>query len=266
MTWLTHVTGYVTPLIGAVVSDQYLGKYWTIFYFSIIYVVGNLILFLTSLPVAIENGAALGGLVTAMIVIGLGTGGIKSNVSPLIAEQYQNTKPFLKTLKSGERVIVDPAATIQRIYMIFYMMINVGSLSSIATTELEKNVGFWAAYLLPFLFFLVGFAALLFGKNKYVVQPPKGSIIPQAFKVCWIAIMNKGDFNTAKPEYQDELGTSKYDLKWNSLFVEEVKRALVACKVFVFYPIYWVVYSVCTDNSLKMSSECVLNLVSANVE
>lgn len=106
---------YVTPVIGAIVSDQYLGKYWTIFYSAIIYIVGCLILFLTSLPVAIENGAALGGLITAMIVIGAGTGGIKSNVSPLIAEQYQNTTPYIKTLKSGERVIVDPATTIKRI-------------------------------------------------------------------------------------------------------------------------------------------------------
>ena len=56
----------------------------------------------------------MGGLITAMIVIGLGTGGIKSNVSPLIAEQYQQTKPVVRTLKSGERVIVDPAVTIQR--------------------------------------------------------------------------------------------------------------------------------------------------------
>ncbi|KAF1356652.1 peptide transport protein PTR2 [Delphinella strobiligena] len=233
---------YVTPIIGAVVSDQYLGKYWTIFYFAIIYIIGNLILFLTSLPVAIENGAALGGLITAMIIIGLGTGGIKSN-----------------TLKSGERVIVDPATTVQRIYMIFYMMINVGSLSSIATTELEKNVGFWAAYLLPFLFFLFGFAALLFGKNKYVVSPPKGSVIPKAFKVVWIGIVNKGNFEAAKPEYQEEVGGRKYDLKWDSLFVEEVKRALVACKVFASYPIYWVVYSQMLNNFITQAGTMQLH-------
>lgn len=105
----------MTPVAGAIVSDQYLGKYWTIFYSAIIYIVGCLILFLTSLPVAIEHGASLGGLIAAMIIIGIGTGGIKSNVSPLIAEQYENTTPFVKTLKSGERVIVDPTMTIQRI-------------------------------------------------------------------------------------------------------------------------------------------------------
>lgn len=110
-----------------------------------IYICGLVILFTTSLPSSLENGAGLGGLVGAMLVLGLGTGGIKSNVSPLIAEQYTKTKPVLKTLKSGERVIVDPAVTIQSLYNIFYWCINVGSLSSIATVWLELKVDFWAS-------------------------------------------------------------------------------------------------------------------------
>ena len=109
---------YVTPILGAIISDQYLGKYNTIFYFALVYLLGVVILFLTSLPVAIEHGAALGGIIVSMIVIGLGTGGIKSNVSPLIAEQYRNTKQKIRVEKNGERVIVDPGATIQRIYMV----------------------------------------------------------------------------------------------------------------------------------------------------
>ena len=76
---------------------------------------GIFILFITSLPTSIEHGAALGGLIAAMIIIGLGAGGIKSNVSPLIAEQYRGTKQTIRVEKSGERVIVDPAVTIQRI-------------------------------------------------------------------------------------------------------------------------------------------------------
>lgn len=99
-------------------SDQYLGKYNTIVYFAFVYLAGLTILFLTSLPIAIEHGAAMGGLIAAMILIGLGTGGIKSNVSPLIAEQYHETKQKIRVERNGERVIVDPAATIQRIYMV----------------------------------------------------------------------------------------------------------------------------------------------------
>lgn len=78
---------YITPILGGIVSDQYLGKYNTIVYFSFVYITGVIVLFITSLPVAIEHGAALPGLIVAMIIIGLGTGGIKSNVGPLIAEQ-----------------------------------------------------------------------------------------------------------------------------------------------------------------------------------
>jgi POT family proton-dependent oligopeptide transporter len=72
----------------------------------------------------------------------------------LVGEQYRSRPAHIKVLKSGERVIVTPQATYQRIFNMFYWGINIGSLSAIATTELEKNVGFWAAYLLPTLMFM----------------------------------------------------------------------------------------------------------------
>ena len=56
-----------TPILGAIVSDQYLGKYKTILYSSFIYLAGVVVLFCTSLPSAIEHGAALGGLNAAMV-------------------------------------------------------------------------------------------------------------------------------------------------------------------------------------------------------
>lgn len=99
---------YVTPILGAVIADTYYGRFKTISIFAIVYVIGILVLFLTSLPTSIDHGAAYGGLIAAMIIIGLGTGGIKSNVSPLIADQYRSSRPYVKTTKSGERVIVDP--------------------------------------------------------------------------------------------------------------------------------------------------------------
>jgi proton-dependent oligopeptide transporter, POT family len=58
----------------------------------------------------------------------------------------------------------------------------------------------------------------------------------------WIGLKAKGHMDAAKPSYQEEYGrTAK--TPWNDLFVEEIKRALVACKVFIFFPIYWVAYS-----------------------
>ncbi|KAK9456022.1 POT family-domain-containing protein [Dipodascopsis uninucleata] len=247
---------YVTPIFGAIIADQYLGKYRTICIFAGIYVVGNLILFTTSLPTAIAHNASLGGLIVAMIVIGLGTGGIKSNVSPLIADQYTNTRAFIKKLRSGERVIVDPNVTIQSIFMIFYLCINIGSLSGIATTELEQHVGFWAAYLLPFAFFFVGIACLIIGSPFYVKNPPKGSVIVDACKIIFIGIKNR-NLTVARPSYRSQNGFSS--VSWSDHFVDEVSRGLVACKIFVFYPIYWVVYGQMMNNFVSQAGEMELH-------
>jgi POT family proton-dependent oligopeptide transporter len=88
-----------------------------------------------------------------------GTGLFKSNISPLIAEQYRRTKSFVITTSSGERVIVDPALTVSRMYMVsqpilitslrkfltifdsqyFYLFINIGAvIGQISMTYAEK--------------------------------------------------------------------------------------------------------------------------------
>lgn len=120
--WCSLLTSSkLTPILGAIIADQYLGKYKTILIFCGIYWIGLVILWTTALPASIDSGASLGGYITTIIVVGLGTGGIKSNIAPLIADQYQRRKMAIKTLpKTMERVVIDPAITYQRIYMIFY--------------------------------------------------------------------------------------------------------------------------------------------------
>jgi POT family proton-dependent oligopeptide transporter len=53
------------------VADSYFGKVKTIIYFSVAYMLGLLTLFVTSLPIAIENGYSLGGLVVVMVLVGM---------------------------------------------------------------------------------------------------------------------------------------------------------------------------------------------------
>lgn len=142
---------YASTIIGAIIADQYLGKFKTIVVACCVYIIGLIILVTTATPSAIQNGAGFGGLIAAMITIGLGTGGIKANVSPMCAEQYQNAGPVLKTLKSGERVVVDPELTIGRLFMWFYWVVNVGALSPLITVNVEAKHSFWLAYLIPLM-------------------------------------------------------------------------------------------------------------------
>lgn len=249
----------VTPILGAIIADQYLGKYNTILIFCGVYMVGLLVLTCTSIPAALANGAGLGGFVTALVIIGLGTGGIKSNVAPLIADQYRRRQMAIGSdPKTGERVIIDPAITIQRIYMIFYWCINIGCLALLPTPYLERDVDFWAAFLLCTCVFMIGTVVLVLGKKVYIVRPPQGSVITDAFRVIWTGIKNR-NLDAAKPSYQAGLGRETDLARWDDHFVEEVKRALVACKVFAFYPIYWVVYGQFSNNFISQGGQMNLH-------
>ncbi|GJD00146.1 POT family protein [Colletotrichum higginsianum] len=244
---------YVTPILGAIIADQYLGKYKTILVFCAFYWVGLVILWTTSLPVAMENGAGKAGYIVAIIVIGLGTGGIKSNIAPLIADQYQRRVMAVKTESSGERVIIDPAITYQRIYMIFYWCINLGSLSLMATPFMEKYKGFWTAYLMCFCVFNIGIATLVLRRKTFVNRPPQGSVITDAFKALGMMIASR-NMDAAKPSWRAANGKEK-PVPWNDHFVDELKRALRACKVFVFYPIFWVCYGQFSTNFVTQAGQ-----------
>ncbi|CAO3614947.1 unnamed protein product [Cunninghamella blakesleeana] len=246
---------YVTPILGAIIADQYLGKYKTILIFAGIYFVGLIILTCSSIPPSIESGGAFPGFVVALVIIGLGTGGIKANVSPLVAEQYIQKAPYVETLKNGKRVIVSPQATYQKIFNFFYWGINIGSLSAIATTELEKNVGFWPAYLLPTLMFIPCLFVVILGRKRYIQNPPRGSVFVEAGRLFAMKFKVKGGLEACKPSnlvktHPDFL----HKVTWDDVFVDELKRTLKACIVFCWFPIYWLCYSQMTNNLVSQAA------------
>ena len=53
----------LTPILGAIIADQFWGKYRTITAACLIYIVGLLVLVLTSIPPAIHAGVAFPGLI-----------------------------------------------------------------------------------------------------------------------------------------------------------------------------------------------------------
>ncbi|KTW28580.1 hypothetical protein T552_01841 [Pneumocystis carinii B80] len=246
---------YLTPIFCAIIADQYLGRYWTIFWFSWVYLLGQIILILTSTPSAIRNGMSLWGFIVSIIIIGLGTGGIKVNVSPLVAEQYNSRKLFIKTLKNNQRVIVDYNVTLQHIFLIFYLAINIGSFGGVLTIFLEKFVGFWLAYLVPACVFTIGILILVMGKPLYICQSPQSSAILNAFKAIYIAIRSGFKLDNAKPSKTN----GKYKLYWDDTFIDELRVTLVACRIFLFFPIYWLFYKQMVTNLLSQAGSMELS-------
>jgi POT family proton-dependent oligopeptide transporter len=197
MTTFNQFWSYFTPLFGAYFADQYWGRYLTIQYANIVAIVGHIVLIISALPqVIVHPDTALGVFALGLVIMGIGTGGFKSNISPLIAEQYKDTKAYVRVNKHGQKEIVDPATTTARIYLYFYLLINLGSLTgSLAMVYSEHFVGFWLSYTLPTICYLVCPIVLLCFKKSYKLSPPTGSVMPKAWKLVRLAFKGRGSWN-----------------------------------------------------------------------
>ncbi|KAJ3575012.1 hypothetical protein NP233_g1374 [Leucocoprinus birnbaumii] len=260
---------YVTPLFGAWIADTYWGRFNTVCVAVAVALVGHVILVVSAVPGVIEQKSALGAFIVGMIITGLGTGLFKANISPLIAEQYKRDKMFVLTTKSGERVLVDPSLTVSRMYMYFYLFINIGAvIGQISMTYAEKYVGFWLAYTLPTAVFLLCPFILFYGRNRYVRTPPAGSVFSTTLRLWKYAARGRWSFNpmktmrnlrsddfweNAKPSRispEDRPKWMNFDDQW----VEEVRRGFKACAVFVWFPIYWLTYNQINSNLLSQAA------------
>ena len=135
------------------------------------------------------------------------------------------------------------------------MCINIGSVSAIATTMLELHVGFWSAYLLPLFMFCVGFTVLVKGKSNYIIKSPQGGVISHCFRALYIASRNKFNLDAAKPSLQH--GLRKSNIIWSDTFIDELRTALGACRIFLFFPIYWLAFSQMLNNFVSQGTHPV---------
>ncbi|KAL1882129.1 hypothetical protein VTK73DRAFT_2220 [Phialemonium thermophilum] len=254
---------YASTVIGAIVADQYLGKFKAILTACGVYILGLVILVATSTPTAIKNNAGLGGLIAAMITIGLGTGGIKANVTPLSAEQYTDVKPVVKTLKSGEQVVVDPELTVQRLFNWFYLAVNIGALSPLITVNVEAHRSFWLAYLIPLIAIVLSTTVFLLGRKRYVKVPPTGSAILDAYRTIRIAMRERG-FVNARPSVLHERGhADRYPIasqaRYTDEYVEDVRKGLDSCKMFFFFPFYFICWNQMWNNLISQAGTMALH-------
>jgi POT family proton-dependent oligopeptide transporter len=264
---------YLMPLFGAYLADAHWGRYKTIQVAIALALVGHVILIISAIPpVIVKPKGAIAAFSVGLIIMGMGVGGFKSNISPLLAEQQKQTKKVVRTTTKGERVIVDPVVTTSRIFLYFYMCINIGSLvGSIGMVYAEKYVGFWLSFLLPTIMFLFCPAVLIACHKYYVLTPPTGSVFATFCKLIGMSMKGQWSINPARtvknlrdPMFWERVKPSNVSsrpewMTFDDAWVEEVRRGLKACTVFLWYPLYWLAYGQMTNNLTSQAATMELN-------
>lgn len=147
---------YLTPILGALLSDWLLGKYRTIMLLSLVYCAGHAVMalvdysWMASISPRLTLGIALG-------LISLGVGGIKPCVSAHVGDQFGEGNRHLMT----------------KVFGWFYFSINLGSmLSALATPLLLKHFGPGVAFGVPGVLMAIATLVFWLGRHRYVHIPP----------------------------------------------------------------------------------------------
>ena len=141
---------YLTPLLGALLSDGLLGKYRTIILLSLLYCAGH---------AALALDDTRWGLVAGLGMIALGAGGIKPCVSSHLGDQFGQSNQGL----------------LSRAFAWFYFAINLGAFfSSLATPWMLARFGSTVAFGVPGVLMLVATLTFWAGRHKFVHIPPGG--------------------------------------------------------------------------------------------
>ncbi|WVY92890.1 hypothetical protein V8G54_031978 [Vigna mungo] len=180
-------TCYITPLIGAFLADSYLGRYWTIAVFSIIYAIGMTLLTLSASVPGMKptcHGAEECHATTldsaicflALYLIALGTGGIKPCVSSYGADQFDDTDPVEKEHKSS-------------FFNWFYFSINIGALiASSLLVWIQDNVGWGWGFGIPAVTMAIAVVSFFSGTRLYRNQKAGGSALTRISQVVTASI------------------------------------------------------------------------------
>lgn len=166
---LSLMSVYLCSLLGAAIADSVLGKFRTIFYLSIVYVIGSLIITVGS--VEVWNLPARDFTIIGLALVAIGSGGIKPCVSAFGGEQFE---------------LPDQAEKLEKFFSIFYFIINFGSALSLFITPLLRTSScfgmkecYVAAFGLPALLMIVAVIVFMSGRSKYRIVEPQSNMIVQ---------------------------------------------------------------------------------------
>ncbi|PSN74706.1 hypothetical protein BS50DRAFT_643157 [Corynespora cassiicola Philippines] len=246
-----YIFYYISPIIFAALSDAFLGRWKSLCIASFVYNIGCVVLIVTSQE--LDQGLGLPGFLTAMVLIGLGGGGFHVIIVLFTVDQYIEKPPRILTLISGEQVVTDRALTLGYIYNANFWVGNVGSMFWFATVYLEMHVSFASAYASAFACMVTAMLMLLIGGAWYEKVPLESNVLPKATKILLCATKNGFNVGRANPEYQLEHHHNV--VPWSKPLVEDLGRALRACRVLLAFVVFWICFDQMQNNLISQAGQ-----------
>ncbi|KAF2882324.1 hypothetical protein ILUMI_23848 [Ignelater luminosus] len=217
---------YIIPVIGAICADSYLGRYRTILYFSIIYLVGSIIMCLAAVPTL--EFSPIGLTACGLSLIAIGTGGIKPCVAAFGGDQFH--------LPNQQKLL-------RQFFSIFYFSINLGGfVGTILTPILRKRVtcfGEDTCYALGFGFpaalMFLALSLFVMGKPFYRLKTPKENIVLRFICCAVYALVERSKDKEREKEHWLDYARDKYPGK----LICDMKILFAVFLLYTPLPLFW---------------------------
>uniref|UniRef100_A0A7M4G336 Solute carrier family 15 member 1 n=1 Tax=Crocodylus porosus TaxID=8502 RepID=A0A7M4G336_CROPO len=234
---------YLTPILGAIVADSWLGKFKTIVSLSIVYTIGQVVMAIGSIndltdhnrdgtPDVLSVHIALS--VVGLILIAFGTGGIKPCVAAFGGDQFEDDQEKQRSM----------------FFSIFYLSINAGSLISTIVTPIlrgeecgihTKQRCYPLAFGVPAALMAVALVVFITGSSMYKKVLPQGNIMVRVSKCIAFAVKNRFQHRSKqvpKREHWLDWASEKYDNR----LITQTKMVLRVLFLYIPLPMFWALF------------------------
>ncbi|XP_035264760.1 solute carrier family 15 member 2 isoform X1 [Anguilla anguilla] len=222
---------YFTPVLGALIADSWLGKFRTIIYLSIVYVIGHVVKSVGAIPDVGDTTTHIVLSILGLVLIAFGTGGIKPCVAAFGGDQFTEEHAEERT----------------KFFSIFYMSINAGSvLSTVITPILRGDVQCFGgdcyalAFGVPALLMIIALVVFIAGSGLYKKNPPEGNILLKVCQCIGYAIKNR--WRNRKKSHKRAHWLDWADDKYSKRLIHEIQMVLRVLVLYIPLPMFWALF------------------------